>query len=67
MRARYLVRPRADNDLDEQAYYLATKAGESGPALAHRFLGLHTKHLRCWPHNRKWDGFTGSALVVFDR
>jgi toxin ParE1/3/4 len=31
----YVVRPRADHDLDEQAYYFATKAG---PELGHRFL-----------------------------
>jgi toxin ParE1/3/4 len=31
----YVVRPKADFDLDEQAYYFATKAG---PELGHRFL-----------------------------
>jgi toxin ParE1/3/4 len=31
----YVVRPKADHDLDEQAYYFATKAG---PELGHRFL-----------------------------
>jgi len=31
----YVVRPKADDDLDEQAYYFATKAG---PELGHRFL-----------------------------
>ena len=31
----YLVRPKADLDLDEQAYYLATQAS---PDLGHRFL-----------------------------
>ena len=30
-----MVRPKADHDLDEQAYYFATKAG---PELGHRFL-----------------------------
>lgn len=35
MSATYVVRPKADHDLDEQAYYLATKAG---PELGHRFL-----------------------------
>ncbi len=34
MSNRYLVRPKADGDLDEQAYYYATKT----PALGHRFL-----------------------------
>jgi toxin ParE1/3/4 len=33
--ARYLVRPKADQDLDDQAFYLATKAT---PAVGHRFL-----------------------------
>ena len=32
---RYLVRPKADRDLDEQAYYLAT---EASPEIGHRFL-----------------------------
>jgi plasmid stabilization system protein ParE len=31
----YVVRPKADHDLDEQAYYFATKAE---PDLGHRFL-----------------------------
>jgi len=33
--ALYLVRPKADQDLDDQAYYLAT---QSSPDLGHRFL-----------------------------
>jgi toxin ParE1/3/4 len=32
---RYLVRPKADEDLDEQAYYYASKAT---PEVGHRFL-----------------------------
>lgn len=35
MSAVYVVRPKADHDLDEQAYYFAAKAG---PELGHRFL-----------------------------
>ena len=35
MSAVYVVRPKADKDLDDQAYYLATQAG---PDLGHRFL-----------------------------
>lgn len=35
MNVRYLIRPRADQDLDDQAYYLAT---ESSPEVGHRFL-----------------------------
>jgi len=31
----YVLRPKADQDLDDQAYYLATR---SGPELGHRFL-----------------------------
>lgn len=31
----YVVRPKADADLDDQAYYYATK---EGPELGHRFL-----------------------------
>ena len=31
----YVVRPRADRDLEEQAYYYAT---EGSPAVGHRFL-----------------------------
>jgi toxin ParE1/3/4 len=33
--ARYVLRPKADRDLDQQAYYLAT---EGSPATGHRFL-----------------------------
>jgi toxin ParE1/3/4 len=32
---RYVVRPRVDRDLDEQAYYYAT---EASPEVGHRFL-----------------------------
>ena len=35
MIAVYVVRPKADQDLDDQAYYYAT---EAGPELGHRFL-----------------------------
>ena len=35
MSARYVVRPKADQDLDDQAYYLATQAD---PEVGHRFL-----------------------------
>lgn len=35
MSAVYVVRPKADVDLDEQAYYFASKAS---PELGHRFL-----------------------------
>jgi len=31
----YVVRPKADHDLDDQAYYFAI---EAGPELGHRFL-----------------------------
>jgi toxin ParE1/3/4 len=33
--ARYVLRPKADQDLDQQTYYLAT---EAGPETGHRFL-----------------------------
>jgi len=33
--ARYLIRPRADRYLEDQAYYLSTKAS---PTVGHRFL-----------------------------
>src|ERR1700719_2188022 len=32
---RFVLRPKADQDLDQQAYYLAT---EAGPETGHRFL-----------------------------
>ncbi len=35
MSGRYVVRPKADEDLNEQAYYFATQAE---PELGHRFL-----------------------------
>lgn len=33
--ARYVIRPKADQDLDDQAFYYAT---EGSPELGHRFL-----------------------------
>jgi toxin ParE1/3/4 len=33
--ARYVIRPKADQDLDEQAYYFATQAS---PEVGHKFL-----------------------------
>lgn len=35
MSVRYFIRPKADQDLDDQAFYLAQRAG---PDLGHRFL-----------------------------
>lgn len=35
MSRRYVVRPKADQDLDDHAYYYGT---EAGPELGHRFL-----------------------------
>ncbi|MBI3696648.1 MAG: type II toxin-antitoxin system RelE/ParE family toxin [Acidobacteria bacterium] len=35
MSARYVVRPKADQDLDDEAYYLAK---EASPEVGHRFL-----------------------------
>ena len=35
MNARYVIRPKADADLDDRALYLAV---EAGPELGHRFL-----------------------------
>ena len=35
MSARYVLRPKADQDLSQQAYYLAA---EAGPETGHRFL-----------------------------
>ena len=35
MRAGYLVLPKADHDLEEQAFYLAS---EASPTVGHRFL-----------------------------
>ena len=45
MSTRYVLRPQADQDLDQQAYYLAT---EAGPETGHRFLvGLLAKPSPC--------------------
>ena len=35
--ARYLIRPKADQDLEDQAFYYAT---EASPEVGHRFLVL---------------------------
>ena len=35
MTARYVIRPKADQDLNDQAYYLATQAN---PRVGHNFL-----------------------------
>ena len=45
MSTRYVLRAKADQDLDQQAYYLAT---EAGPETGHRFLvGLLAKPSPC--------------------
>lgn len=47
MSARYFIRPKADQDLDDQAYYLAHKATA---ALGHRFLVAISKKVdQRWP------------------
>jgi hypothetical protein len=40
---RYVLRPKADQDLDQQAYYMATAAG---PETGHRFLVADSGNLR---------------------
>jgi plasmid stabilization system protein ParE len=40
---RYVIRPNADQDLDQQAYYPAT---EAGPETGHRFLVADSRNLR---------------------
>ena len=55
----YVVRPKADEDLDEQAYYLATQAGAE---LGHRFL-LATQPQMGWHARLKHPELT--SLRVF--
>ncbi|MGC1415241.1 MAG: type II toxin-antitoxin system RelE/ParE family toxin [Candidatus Acidiferrum sp.] len=63
----YVVRPKADEDLGEQAYYFATKAG---PELGHRFLlaahetfGLLAKQLQIGWHPRLKNSLLASLRV----
>jgi hypothetical protein len=39
---RYVLRPKADQDLEQQAYYLAT---EAGPETGHPFLVADSRNL----------------------
>ena len=67
MSARYAVRPKADQDLEDQAYYLATAAS---PDIGHRFLVaahetfalLATQPEMGW-HSRLTDPALGSMRV----
>jgi hypothetical protein len=58
----YVLRPKADQDLEDQAYYLATR---SGPELGHRFLlAAHETFVlldRCWA--RIQCSYTGSSFA----
>jgi toxin ParE1/3/4 len=47
--AGYLVRPKADRDIEEQAFYLATQAT---PELGHRFLLASHPRIGWHPHLR---------------
>lgn len=66
--SRYVVRPKADEDLDNQGYYYAT---EASPELGHRFLVaahetfslLATQPHMGWLPKLKHPGLTG--LRVF--
>ena len=60
---RYVVRPKADQDLDNQAYYLATAAS---PEVGHRFPSLPMRRFPCSPHSPRWDGTFGSSIPAFD-
>lgn len=52
----YVVRPKADRDLDEQAYYYAT---EGNPEVGHRFLLALTTRLHFLRPNPTWAGTHG--------
>lgn len=66
--SRYVVHPRADRDLDDQAYYYAT---EASPEIGHRFLVaahdtfalLATQPNMGWHSRRKYPGL--EALRAF--
>jgi hypothetical protein len=51
--AKYVIRPKADEDLDDQAFYLAEKAG---PGRVIDFWSLHTKRSHGLPAQPTWDG-----------
>ena len=42
MSGRYVIRPKADRDLGDEAYYLATQAGAE---LGHGFCSLRMRRL----------------------
>jgi plasmid stabilization system protein ParE len=51
---RYVIRPKADADLDHQALYLAEKAK---PEVGRRFLiAAHETFTHCLHRIQKWDG-----------
>jgi plasmid stabilization system protein ParE len=52
----YIIRPKADRDLDEQAYYLAT---EATPDVGHRFLLAAHETFGLLAANPIWDGTPG--------
>ncbi len=66
--SRYVIRPKADRDLDDQAYYYAT---EATPEVGHRFLLaahdtfalLATQPNMGWQSRLKYPGLEG--LRVF--
>ena len=68
MSARIVIRPKADQDLDDQAFYLAT---EAAPEVGHRFLVaahetfslLATQPEMGWHRRLKVDGI--ASLRVF--
>lgn len=64
MNRRYLIRPRADRDLDDQADYYGTRGS---PALGHRFLlAAHETFtlLASQPEIGWWPKFKNPALAA---
>lgn len=55
----YVIRPKADRDLDEQAYYLANQAN---PEVGHRFLLAAHETFRLLAANPKMGGIPGSNI-----
>jgi hypothetical protein len=62
--SRYVVRPSADLDLEDQAYYYATEAGSE---LGHRFLIAAHETFAPWLQDREWGGASGLIFPALNR
>ena len=60
MSGSYVIRPKADCDLDDQAYFLAT---EASPKVGHRSLLAAHETFGLLAANPNMDGKRGSSIL----